>query len=163
LTKDVAAAMTKGDKDAVSQIYLNAFKTTQNSTLTNLDRQPAFLDAYGVPLLQSATMNLAAYVSLNGPDWTNVSQIVVKDNNGVNVAKGGDTSRTSGGILEPPYGMTANAVDGVEAERYYPDNYHSGQPNDPWFVVKLTKPSIVSEIVYYVALDMKVHLEIKNT
>jgi hypothetical protein len=153
LTKDVAAAMTKGDKDAVSQIYLNAFKTTQNSSLTNLARQPAFLDAYGVPLLQSATMNLAAYVSVNGPDWMQMSQIVVRDNNGVNVAKGGNTGGTTGGVLAYGEATPDTAVDGVEAERYHPQIYHSGQGNNPWFIVQLTKPSIISEIIYYGRLD----------
>jgi len=151
MNSDVATAMTKGNKARVSEIYRNTRQIAQNSGLSNLARQNAFQDCFGVPILQTA-MRPALYVSVDGPyDNIQMSQLVVKDDKGVNVAKGGDTSLTTGGTYDKAGGNPSPnvAVDGTEATRPFPYVYASNNPNNPWFVVKLTKPSIISEIIYY--------------
>ena len=158
LNGDVANAMSKGDKERVSQIYLDKRKLAQTNGLSNLVRQPALLDCYGVPLLQTSS-KLAKYVSVDGTGNIQLSQIVVKDMNGINVAKGGNTSKTTGGVYDGHYGgektqlaIPANAVDGTEAEKNYPNIYFSNNytsDENVWFTVELTQPSVISQITYY--------------
>jgi hypothetical protein len=148
LNGDVAAAMSKGDKAGVAQIYSKVLQTASTSGLSNSSRQQAFLDCYGVSLLQ-ITQRLALSVSVDGPGIIQMSQLVVKDDKGVNVAKGGDTSKTTGGV-DGTAPVPRNAVDGTEAVRPYPQLYHSSTANNnPYFSVNLTKPSVISEIIYY--------------
>lgn len=52
LNGDVAAAMSKGDKAGVAQVYSKVLQTASTSGLSNSARQQAFLDCYGVSLLQ---------------------------------------------------------------------------------------------------------------
>ena len=106
------------------------------------------MGCYGIQLNQ-ITKRLALYVSVDRPEVLNISQLVVRDDMGINVAKGGDTSKTSGGTSAYPDAPPSRAVDGVEAARPHPQIYHSNFVGNPWFTVKLTKPSIISQIVYY--------------
>jgi len=159
MNEGVAAGMSMGGdqgKRTVAAVYKNAKDYANSPEISNITRKRAYMDCYGIPMLQTAR-NLALYVSIDGPGYINMSQLVVKDNNGDNVAKGGDTSKTTGGIYDGHAGGTGgynnavpgNAVDGVEAVRPYPQIYHSNSTNNPWFTVKLTKPSVISEIIYY--------------
>jgi len=95
----------------------------------------------------------AYYVGLVGNGYIQLSQIVIKDMNGINVAPKG--------IIEdrwtsPAYNSDTNpqnAIDGTEAVRAYPNIYHSTE--DPEnsgitnFVVTLEKPTCISEIIIY--------------
>ena len=52
LNGQVAAAMSKGDKAGVAQIYSKVIQTVQTNGLSNSSRQQALLDCYGVQPLQ---------------------------------------------------------------------------------------------------------------
>jgi hypothetical protein len=153
MNADIAAAMSMGGaegKATVSKVYAKVKADADVTGVNNVNRKKAYMDCYGIPILQTS-LNLALYVSVDGPGHIQMSQLVVKDANGVNVAKGGDTSRTAGGTYSLAGGNPSPnvAVDGTEAPRPFPNVYHSASVNNPWFTVQLTKPSIISEIIYY--------------
>jgi hypothetical protein len=86
------------------------------------------------------------YVKLGGGnDWINLSQLVVTDSNGVNIAKGRPT--TSSGVGYD--GNESNAVDGVEQARDHPREYHSSADRNAFFQVELDNPSNVSSVTVY--------------
>jgi hypothetical protein len=147
---DVARIMSIGGiegKAGITAFYKKAKDAADSTGKNNPGRKKAYMDCYGVPILQTAT-TFAQWVSIDGPGIIQMSQLVVKDINGVNVAKGGQTEITGGVDGTAP--VPGNAVDGVEAVRAYPQLYHSSTAmNNPWFSVKLTKPSVISEIIYY--------------
>ena len=95
----------------------------------------------------------AYYVGLTGNGYIQLSQIVIKDMNGINVAPKGiiEDEGTS-----PAYNSDTkpqNAIDGTEAVRAYPNIYHSieSDPKRPVtsFGVALEKPTCISEIIIY--------------
>jgi len=95
---------------------------------------------------QSSSSGLAKYVRLGGGnDWINLSQLVVKDSNGVNVSRGRPT--TSSGVGAG--GEEGNAVDGDEQPRHHPRGYHSSSNKDAFFQVTLDNPTNVSSVTVY--------------
>jgi len=102
----------------------------------------------------------AMFVTLKGLGFIELSQIVIKDINGVNVAP-------KGKIIEAtpawdPAAKPENAIDGTEAAREYPNIYHSIE-QDPEtakaiypansIMVILEKPTCISEIITYGRLN----------
>lgn len=77
---------------------------------------------------------IVKYVRLDGGgDYINLSQLVVTDVNGVNIAKGRKATSSGYGWDAPE----ANAVDGVEASRGHPGEYHSSG-GGAWYQVELS-------------------------
>ncbi len=76
-----------------------------------------------------------------------ISQLVVTDITGANVARGKQCSASSTYDSQ----MTCNkALDGIAAVRHDPDIYHAlGEFVFSWFVVDLGAPFIVTSVVYY--------------
>ena len=85
---------------------------------------------------------------LGGSDYINLSQLVVTDSLGNNVAKGRQTKSTGVGWDGPE----SAAVDGVEASRNHPQEYHSNRGN-AIFVVILDKPTQVTSVTVYNRAD----------
>jgi hypothetical protein len=89
----------------------------------------------------------ARYVVIQGPGYVQISQIVVKDANGKNIAKDSQTWSSE------PYGpqsVKSNAVDGNERTRAYPNIYHSkSNDKDSFITVELNPPVCISQIVLY--------------
>ena len=89
----------------------------------------------------------ARYVVIQGPGYIQISQIVVKDANGKNIAKGAQTWAS-----EPysPESVKSNAVDGNERVRDYPNIYHSkSNAADTFITVEFSPPACISQIVLY--------------
>ena len=99
---------------------------------------------------QPAISGSVKYVRLGGGnDWINLSQLVVTDSNGVNVAKGRPT--TSSGVHGG--GEESNAVDGDEQSRHHPKGYHSSSDKNAFFQVTLDKPTSVASVTVYARAD----------
>lgn len=79
-----------------------------------------------------------------GSDYINLSQLVVTDVNGNNVSRGRRT--TSSGVGYD--GQTQFAVDGNEASRSHPQEYHSSGGN-AWWQVELDAPSNIASVTVY--------------
>ena len=91
----------------------------------------------------------AKFVRLEGgSDYINLSQLAVKDLNGVNVSKGKLTKSSGVGWDGPE----SAAVDGVESARGHPGEYHSNGPN-AWFEVDLGTPTQISTVEVYNRAD----------
>jgi hypothetical protein len=95
----------------------------------------------------------AYYVGLTGNGYIQLSQIVIKDMNGINVAPKGTIGDE---WTSPAYNSDTkpqNAIDGTEAVRAYPNIYHStddpGNSGITNFTVTLEKPTCISEIIIY--------------
>ena len=88
---------------------------------------------------------LVKYVKLSGgTDWINLSQIVIKDQNGYNVAPNGTTSSSGVGFD----GAERKAIDGVQMARPHPSLYHSSSQN-AFFQVALAQPTKLSSVTIY--------------
>ncbi len=74
-----------------------------------------------------------------------ISQLVVRDGSGINIAKNKPANATSS------YGNSSpsTAVDGVEENRSYPNIFHSGDNKNDKFTVDLQDDSDIKEVVYY--------------
>lgn len=93
-----------------------------------------------------ADIKYVRVVSGNTEDsWLQISQLVVLDEKGVNVAKGKPASASS------RYGSTnpSIAVDGVEESRSYPQIHHSGKPNGEFFEVDLVTGQKIQSVIIY--------------
>jgi hypothetical protein len=75
-----------------------------------------------------------------------VSQIVVRDANGKNIAKGAKT--WSAGPYSPQ-SVVSNVVDGNERIRAYPNIYHSKLDKNAWITVELNPSACISQIILY--------------
>ena len=95
------------------------------------------------------------YVVLRGISFIELSQIVIKDMNGVNVAPKGKIFRAA--PAWDPAAKPENAIDGTEAAREYPNIYHSVEkdPNDNInsIIIELNSPTCISEIITYGRLN----------
>jgi hypothetical protein len=81
----------------------------------------------------------------------NLSQLVVRDVNGINIAgKGAITSRTASGAVSEDYGTSVRTlVDGTEAPRRYPRIYHSKNTGNDSVVLTFNSPVDISSITIY--------------
>jgi hypothetical protein len=88
----------------------------------------------------------ARYISVKGPGYIQISQIVAKDKNGNNVARGGGTWAS-----EPwsPESKKEYVTDGTEAVREYPNIYHSKSNAADTYIYIQFPPSCISEIILY--------------
>jgi len=103
----------------------------------------------GSQLWQKSNSGIVKYVRLaGGSDYLNLSQLVVTDSLGVNVAKGRQTQSSGVGWDGPQ----AAAVDGAEASRGHPNEYHSSGGNAVFQVV-LDKPTQVTSVTVYNRAD----------
>lgn len=89
-----------------------------------------------------------AVVLSDGNDWINLSQLVVTNLQGVNVAKGAKTQSSGVGFDAPE----SNAVDGEEASRPHPKEYHSSGQK-AFFKVFLPNPDIITSVTVYNRAD----------
>ena len=89
----------------------------------------------------------AKYIQVIGPGYIQISQMVAKDRNGNNIAKGSKVEASE------PYSAESkkeNMVDGTEAVRPYPQLYHSkSNAQDTSIFIVLSPPACVSEIILY--------------
>jgi hypothetical protein len=89
---------------------------------------------------------LVKYVKVaGGTDYLSISQLVIKDANGYNVAPNGTTS-SSGNWGSGSYERAA--IDGTQAARPFPSEYHSNNKN-AFFQVALAQPTRLSSITVY--------------
>jgi hypothetical protein len=99
---------------------------------------------------------------LGGTDWLQISQLVVLDEHGQNIAPSGKP--TSSGVYllgnrpTPPFlrnrfASEHNAIDGIQHGRGYPHIYHSSTPRNAWYSVQLSHPTNVTSIVIYNRTD----------
>ena len=81
----------------------------------------------------------------------NLSQLVVRDVNGINITgKGAITSRTASGAVSEDYGTSIRTlIDGTEAPRPYPMIYHSKNTGNDSVVLKFNSPVDISSITIY--------------
>jgi len=69
-------------------------------------------------------LQLVSYVRLEGGnDWINLSQLVITDINGINIAPRGVATSSGAGY----WTKDSTAIDGVEASRGHPGEYHSSR------------------------------------
>jgi hypothetical protein len=93
--------------------------------------------------------NLVKFVRVDGgSDYLQLSQVVVTDENGANIAKGRKTSSSGVGWDGPE----SAAVDGTEASRGHPAQYHSNNGN-AFFQIELSVPSKVVSVTIYNRAD----------
>jgi len=85
----------------------------------------------------------------NGNTPLQISQLVVKDTNGINIAK--NKPVTSSSFYEMNFPSTV--VDGEERSRPYPEMYYSDKNPGNKVTLDLKNDSDVSEVVYYNRLD----------
>ena len=83
---------------------------------------------------------------IKGPNYIQVSQIVVKDMKGNNIARGAQTWSS-----EPwdPASKKEYTVDGTEAVREFPNIYHSRSSAADTYLYIQFPPSCVSEVILY--------------
>ncbi len=88
----------------------------------------------------------AHYVNLSGPGFLQLSQIVIRDGSGKNIARNAQV-----GASDPfsPQSAAKNAVDGNEKARAYPNIYHSKSDKKPFITVTLNPPACISQIILY--------------
>jgi hypothetical protein len=93
---------------------------------------------------------LVKYVKVSGgADYLSISQLVIKDKNGTNVAPSGTTSSSGN------WGSGSSekaAIDGTQASRPFPAEYHSKDKN-AFFQVTLANPTQISSITIYNRAD----------
>jgi hypothetical protein len=89
-----------------------------------------------------------AVVVRGSRDYLQISQLVVRNTQGINVAKGASTQSSGVGYG----GAESNAVDGVEASRSHPAEYHSSG-GGAFFRVNLRKPEIIASVTIYNRAD----------
>ena len=90
-------------------------------------------------------------LSAQGPDsWLQISQMVVRNEKGVNIAKGKPTSASS---VYSGTSRAATAVDGHEGARAYPHMFVANTPNNAWWMVDLQQDEIVTQMRYYNRVD----------
>jgi hypothetical protein len=95
------------------------------------------------------TTGIVKFVRIDsGGDYLQLSQVVVTDANGTNIAKGRKTSSSGVGWDGPE----AAAVDGVEASRGHPAQYHSNGGN-AFFQIELSSPSQIASVTIYNRAD----------
>jgi hypothetical protein len=89
----------------------------------------------------------ALYVVIQGGGYIQVSQVVVKDTKGKNIAKGSTTYSSAPWSNES---NKDNVVDGTETIRAYPNIYHS-KTNDAgnYLTIRFKTSSCVSEIILF--------------
>ena len=87
-----------------------------------------------------------SYFMIKGPNYIQVSQIVVKDMKGNNIARGAQTWSS-----EPwdPASKKEYTVDGTEAVREFPNIYHSKSGAADTYLYIQFPPSCVSEVILY--------------
>jgi len=88
----------------------------------------------------------AHYVCLDGTGFIQLSQIVIRDGSGKNIAQNAQVSAS-----DPfsPQSAARNAVDGNEKARAYPNIYHSKSDKEPFITVTLNPPACISQITIY--------------
>jgi hypothetical protein len=97
----------------------------------------------------SDNANLAKFVRIDGgSEYLQLSQVVVTDENGANIAKGRKTSSSGVGWDGPE----SAAVDGTESARNHPALYHSSN-NNAHFQIELSVPSKVVSVTIYNRAD----------
>jgi hypothetical protein len=94
----------------------------------------------------TANVRFVKVLSGNTADsWLQISQLVVHNMEGVNVAKNKPTSASSlwTGTL------SSTAVDGEEKSRSYPMLFHSNTYSNSWWMVDLQEVQTIRDVVYY--------------
>jgi len=85
------------------------------------------------------------YLRQFGKETLNLSQIVVRDINGVNITKSAKLSAST-----EDYGTKKEkAVDGYEGPRSYPSIYHSKNGGGEWYLLEFTMPVVISSVTLY--------------
>jgi len=85
--------------------------------------------------------------------WINFSQLVVRNREMVNIAKGKKATMSS---IWPGTNPN-NAVDGVESPRPHPINATSLTNRDEWWMVDLGSEQIVRQVIFYNRTDCCAH------
>jgi hypothetical protein len=104
------------------------------------------------PLLPYTTP--AKYVGIRSisihASWLHISQIVVSDMAGTNVAKGRPVETVGTYVWG---GAPTNPVDGVENARAFPSVYHSCSERNGYYMVVLDSPTTISSVTVYNRTD----------
>jgi hypothetical protein len=103
-----------------------------------------------IPANYVSNVRFVRVLSAQGPDsWLQISQLVVRNESGVNVARGKPASSSSNWPGTNP----STAVDGNEKPRPHPHEFHANGPNNQFFMVDLQNTENIKEIVYYNRTD----------
>lgn len=95
-------------------------------------------------------LQLVSYVRLEGGnDFINFSQLVITDINGINIAPRGVATSSGAGF----WTKDSTAIDGVEASRGHPNEYHSSTNVNAFYQVMLQQPSQVTSVTVYNRAD----------
>ena len=127
-------------------VFLNSFVYIMIQEAGSPGKSP---EEAGTQLWRKTNSGFVKFVYLmGGSDYINLSQLVVTDSLGNNVAKGRPTRSTGVGWGGPE----SAAVDGVEASRNHPHEYHSNAGRAAFLVI-LDKPTQVTSVTVYNRAD----------
>lgn len=126
------------------------FNKLCNESITSSDskiQMDAIDKCIGIRLSPKSVQNVSFIQLGYGPDYINLSQLVGIDVTGRNVTRGRQASGPVGWG-----GVPSNAVDGGEAPRPYPQEYHSSAGNQV-YEVKLDAPTEMASVTVYNRTD----------
>jgi len=170
--KLVSKLTNMGSLQAV-QDYFNGIQKSANYGTDPNTQALAVEQCYGIKQVKRSSCGvIARFVRIDasdqhpGENCIQISQLVVLDKNGVNVALNKPTNGSSPSYQ--PESNSRNAVDGVMAPRAYPKEYHSGVgPNstgnpgncgDNYFwIVDLQQNYDITKVIYYNRTDCCSH------
>ena len=121
--------------------------TTENNKWERARTVVANLAKQGPVRVQPPLTSPVKYVFLSqiGNETINLSQIVVRDINGINITKSARVFAST-----EDYGTRKEtAVDGYEGPRSYPSIYHSKNGGGEWFELLFTTPVVISSVTIY--------------
>lgn len=142
-TTDTNAAAQAEQKARRAKIAAeNAKYENARKMLAKLATQGRVIDSTPLP---EGILGVAVLNSVDG-NFINISQLVVRDQDGKNIANTGSFYTSS----DAEYNTSINTlVDGNEVVRAYPNIYHSGSKRDTHFSLSFVSPINVSLITLY--------------
>jgi hypothetical protein len=167
--QQVFSKLTSMDSLQTVQNYFNDIQKSANYGTDPNTQATAMQQCYGIKQVKRSSCGvIARFVRIDasdqhpGENCIQISQLVVLDKNGTNVALNKPTNGSSPSYQ--PESNARNAVDGVMAPRAYPKQYHSGVgPNstgnpgncgDNYFwIVDLQQNYDITKVIYYNRTD----------
>jgi PAN domain len=134
-------------------LQLQSLQNQYQNTLTSYESAYAtYISNLNANTKNNTNGEVTWVVLAGGSNYVNVSQVVVNNIYGQNIAQGCQTYSSgvySDGPSYPPVAVPSIAVDGVQEARPYPSIYHSSEPTDAYLVIMLSAPSHISTITVY--------------
>jgi len=145
-----AAAEAAQQREIAAQNALNSKWTAARNVVATLATQGLVSQQQLTSGEGITTVNLFKWGNTD-KQWINISQLVVRDVNGVNIAgKAAITCYDAGGGNGEDYGTSIHTlVDGTEAPRPYPYIYHSKNTGNDGVILTFSTPVDISSITLY--------------